>query len=237
MNFKLVQNLSAAAAATTLVCLTASAQAASLTSSNFGKIVKFNSDQEIEFTFVESHGMWRSDLGIYTGNNKLVKTLFSERNPGYDKGSNDAKNDWLGTCGKTVLPTPGTSTCTTQFTFLAGVEYFFGLTGSKGTVFSNTNPAATRFTYGDGSYTYNTQGPSWIEQNPGKKPTTNTIQVSIGQALLAINDSHTTDQDVNDMLVSARAVQAVPEPGTVGALIGIGTLGLMRRRQRKPTAD
>ncbi len=228
MKSQLFHCLSVAAAATTLVSFTVPAQAASLSSVNFGSNgILFNTNQRVEFTFQESHGMYKSDLGIYKevgGIKTFVKNLFSEKAPGYDAGSNDAKNDWLGSCGKTV------ANCTTTFDFLANTKYYLGLAsqGAK-TVFSN-NLIATKFTYGGDSYTFNTQGPSWIAAHPKKAPTTKTISVDPAQALVAINDTDKIDLDVNDMIIKA---QAVPEPGTVGALLGVGVLGLIGRHRRK----
>jgi hypothetical protein len=45
-----------------------------------------------------------------------------------------------------------------------------------------------------------------------------------------MNDTNKIDVDINDMIFTAKAV---PEPGTVGALLGVGALALIGGRRRK----
>ncbi len=243
MQFNLLQNLSIAAVATTLVSLSAPAQAASLTSTNFGiNGIKFDTNQKVEFTFLKSRGMWKSDLNIYevVGATKTLRTtIFSEMGKGYDPGSSDGtkvSNDWLGTCGITV------KNCTTTFDFKAGTKYLFGLTGPGGTVFSNVL-AATEFLYNGASGKFNTVGPSFIQAHKlvGASIPQESLSAPLQGALIAMNDTNKVDVDINDMIFTAKAVRepgkAVPEPGTVAALLGVGALALIGGRRRKAVTN
>lgn len=213
--------------------------------------ITFNKATKLDFTFLESRGKFRSDFGIYDATNmNLVATIFSEKpvtankpNDGYDPGSNDGKNDWLGTCGVTVNP------CTAWYMFAPGT-YKFGLTAPAG---------ATEFTAGAGSfdegvaiapgantgpmpgfisdadeYWRSTVGPSKISSLPGGKGVAanwafQKLDTSKYEFFVAINDSNKIDGDVQDMIVG---VKKTPEPATLGglALVG-GAMAMIRRRK------
>lgn len=167
MNYKILLAVAATVSTTLSASLPAFASSFVATPSlNFSNGANqgftFETKTLLRFDFVESRGKYKSNLGIYTkdqsGNFTLLKNLFQEVGKGYDLGSNDATNDWLGTCGKTVLE------CNTSYNFLPGVEYFFGLTGPGQTMFSNNSQNA-RLVYGGDSYTYNMIGPTTINQN------------------------------------------------------------------------
>ncbi|AFY67511.1 PEP-CTERM sorting domain-containing protein [Geitlerinema sp. PCC 7407] len=211
-----------------LLAIASPGQAASLTSDVFGSGgISFDQDTTLAFDFLESRGKYRSNFGVYVeegGDRSLVETLFSEVGAGYDPGSTDASNDWLGTCGVTVLD------CAANFTFRAGQTYFFGLTGANGTVFSDGLSTVFRYA-SDGSYTYNTQGPNWIQNNPGVTPDRKTVAVGSQEVLVAINDSYEADVDVNDFIVKASPVERVPEPSALAGLaIAASAWAFSRRR-------
>ncbi|MBW4492978.1 MAG: PEP-CTERM sorting domain-containing protein [Oscillatoria princeps RMCB-10] len=233
MKTKLVASLTAAAAASAVASFSTPALAGSLTPSNFGvNGIKFDTKTSVQFDFLESHGMWQTALGVYRKDDTLAGTLFTENLRGYDPGTNDTSGDWKGTCGVSV------SNCTTTFDFLAGVEYKFGLrkydpltpniVKAPYSVGSDANKA--KFVYG-GSYTYNLQGPTWIQNHPGQTPQTATISVGLDQVLAAMEDGY--DKDYNDFIFKA---VKVPEPSSALALLGAGAaslLGVRRRRHRE----
>jgi hypothetical protein len=200
--------------------------------------VIFTQKTLVDFTFIESRGMFASDFGVYDEFGTLLTTLFSENNPGYDPGSNDATNDWLGTCPTTV------PNCNASFVFKEGVKYQFGLTAPKGgTILTGVNgdsgtvsdaslvaPDFSIISDAD-SYDRSTVGPTAIKG--GADPQVMTIDTSMYDWFVAINDSHPTDFDVQDFIVGANA-EAVPEPGTligIGVVAGLGFLG-SRRKQK-----
>jgi hypothetical protein len=233
MKTKLVASLTAAAAASAVASFSTPALAASLTPSNFGvNGLKFDTNTTVQFDFLESHGMWQTALGVYRKDGTLVSTLFAENLRGADPGSNDAKNDWKGTCGLSM------SNCTTTFNFLAGVEYKFGLRKYNPTtptvvnapysLGSDANKA--KFVYG-GSYTYNLQGPTWISQNRDKTSLTATLSVGLDQVLIGMEDGY--DKDYNDFIFKASPVKKVPEPSAMLGLLGTGVAGLLGVRRRR----
>jgi hypothetical protein len=243
MSFKSFVTTGVAAGAT--VAALAVAPAAHAGSFSFGGglgesmdgFVTFTQKTLVDFTFIESRGMFASDFGIYDESGTLLTTLFSENNPGYDPGSNDATNDWLGTCPTTV------PNCNASFVFKEGVKYQFGLTGPTGLILTGLNgdsgtvddaslvaPDFAIISDAD-SYDRSTIGPTAIGQ--GADPGVTTIDTSSYDWFVAINDSHPTDFDVQDFIVGANA-EAVPEPGTligIGVVAGLGFLG-SRRKQK-----
>jgi hypothetical protein len=130
------------------------------------------------------------------------------------------------------------SKCTTTFTFLAGVEYKFGLRRynpatpdvirTPYSVGSDANKA--KFVYG-GSYTYNLQGPTWISQNRDKTSLTATLSVGLDEVLTAMEDGF--DKDYNDFIFKASPVKKVPEPSAMLGLLGTGVAGLLGVRRRR----
>jgi hypothetical protein len=229
-------------ATSTLALSAIPAQAFSLQHNNTG-IIKFDKDTKVDFTFLESRGMFRSDFGIYeaAGNMNLVHTLFSEKAPGYNPGSNDAKNDWLGTCGIAVNP------CTAWFTFKEGVEYKFGLTAPKG----KTEYTAAAGTFDEGTaaapdtiltgpmpgfisdahiYNRSQVGPTAIKK--GADPKFDKLDTSKYDFFVAINDSNKVDGDIQDFIVGAN-VKDVPEPAALGGLgLVAGAMTMLRRRKQ-----
>lgn len=186
----------------------------------------------VDFTFFESHGMFPSDFGIYdAGTMTLVDNLFSEKAPGYDPGSNDGKNDWLGTCPITV------PTCTVWYKFAEAGTYKFGLTAPKGkTEFTKytgdfdsaaTAPMPGIISTAD-SYTFDTTGPTALSQ--GKPSKFKTIDTSGYDFFVAINDSNKVDGDIQDFIVGANV--KVPEPAALGGLgLVAGAMTFLRRRK------
>jgi hypothetical protein len=238
MSFKSFVTTGVAAGAT--VAALAVAPAAHAGSFSFGGglgesmdgFVTFTQKTLVEFTFLESRGMFRSDFGIYDESGTLLTNLFSENAPGYDAGSSDLNGDWLGTCPETV------PNCTASFVFQSGVKYQFGLTplpiltgadGDSGTVSDAAAvfPEAAVISNAD-SYDRSTIGPT----NGGGGVMT--LDTSSYDFFVAINDDHPVDGDVQDFIVGANVVKAVPEPGTlvgIGFVAGLGFLG-SRRKQK-----
>ena len=219
-------------ATSTLALAAIPAQAFSLNPANDGTFTAKAGDM-VDFTFLESHGMFRSDFGIYNaGTMALVSNLFSEKAPGYDPGSNDPKNDWEGTCGKTV------TACTVWYKFANAGTYKFGLTAPAGkTEFTehtgNFASAATAPMPGiistADSYTFDTTGPTALSQ--GKPHKFKTIDTSPYDFFVAINDSNKVDGDIQDFIVGAK-VKSVPEPAALGGLgLVAGAMTFLRRRK------
>lgn len=203
MKSKLIHSLGVAATAATLVGLCVPAQAVSLAGSsdlNATEGFSFSEDTEVMFTFLQSQGEYLSSFGVYDASKNSLQTLFSET----QASDNSSNNDWQGTCGVSVV------SCEVNYTFDAGVNYFFGLAANAAeTVFSGTE--------------YNNELPFRFTNDSADDST----------VLIAVNDSYTGDSDYNDFTVSASSVESVPEPGTLGALVSIGALGLMGIRRRK----
>ncbi|HAG80145.1 MAG TPA: hypothetical protein DCL61_03015 [Cyanobacteria bacterium UBA12227] len=238
MKFNLSHRLGLAAAAVAIASICTPVQAATLGSVTTTPLTstsgfKFAKNTLVNFTFVESHSKYMSSFGIYDNNKSLLQTLFAENAPGYDLPAVGNGNDWLGTCGQANSVISGA--CTTSYTFESGKTYFFGVIDQQvnrtrvqtfPTIFSDV----MRFIDGATTHTYN-----WNFGGSKKK----TINIAADTTLIVVNDSWRGDRDYNDMLMTANAIQIqeTPEPGTVGALIGAGVLGLMARRRRQGTAN
>lgn len=201
---KLLHRLSVAAATATLVGLCVPAQAASLLgSSDLNSTGGFSFSEDTEVTF-----SFLQSQGEYLssfGVYDASKNSLQTLISEVQASDNGSNNDWQGTCGVSVVA------CEVSYTFEAGVNYFLGLAASAATtVFSGTQ--------------YNNQLP--FSFTNGSDDST---------VLIAVNDSNLVDSDYNDFKISASAsrVESVPEPSTVGALLGVGALGLMRIRRKR----
>lgn len=239
MNLKSTSVFAGLIAGSALALSTLPAQAFTLNSDGS---ITFATPETLEFTFLESRGFYKSSYGVYDSGKNLVKTLFTENAPGYDLGSNDAKNDWLGTCGITVTPAP----CKINYTFASGT-YFFGLdsapqggktfTEASGTfdegiaAAPGTNPANppySAFISTSDIYYRSTVGPGAGGGN--FQP----IDTSPYDFFTAINDTADIDKDVQDFIVAAKIVPptTVPEPATLAGLgLVAGAMTMLRRRK------
>lgn len=198
--------------------------------------------ETLEFTFIESRGFFKSSYGVYDSGKNLVTTLFTENAPGYDPDSNDAKNDWLGTCGITVTPAP----CKINYTFANAGTYFFGLDSAPqgGTTFTEAtgtfdegiaaapgttpaNPPFSAFISTSDIYYRSTIGPGAGGSN--FQP----IDTSSYDFFTAINDTASIDTDVQDFIVGVRSTTTtVPEPATLAGLgLVAGAMTMLRRRK------
>lgn len=128
--------------------------------------IYFDKAETIDFSFIESRGFYSSEFGIYNANKGILETLFQEKTPkGYDQGSSDAKNDWLGTCGETVKE------CSKSYTFAAGNTYLFGLF-TPGNVGQNPQGGSKTFTESTGVFQAGSDlaAPEIDSKNIGKPP-------------------------------------------------------------------
>ncbi|MBD2120079.1 PEP-CTERM sorting domain-containing protein [Trichocoleus sp. FACHB-262] len=193
--------------------------------SNADGSFSFANTTSVQFDFFASHGAYQSDFNVYDSSKKFVTTLFTELQ-GKDPGSSN-KNDSKGTCPLTVKP------CQTTFTFNKGISYFLGLT-AKGDKTVYTDSAETSFNFVSGSETFayytNFKGNGSNLSQRSKQ----TLTAAPGTTLIAVNDSWKGDRDYNDFIVTA---ESVPEPGTIGALLGVGALGFMGRRRKAGAAE
>jgi len=237
MNTKFLSALTATAAATALFGATAPAQAAhqyqQVTSFGTGGI-SFANNQQVDFTFVETHGAFKSALGIYEVNNSipsLVQTLFTE----IKNSDNGSANEFKGSLGNAVLG-PGK----VAFTFVANKIYTLGLVSAgAGSVFSTSalNDGGSQQAVFGGLSLFTALN----------KETTNTFQAAgqftnglgalfNGGALISFDDrGNARDKDFQDFTVTA---EAVPEPMTMtGLALGLGGLVAARRRRGSKTAS
>ncbi|HEY9747141.1 MAG TPA: PEP-CTERM sorting domain-containing protein, partial [Allocoleopsis sp.] len=223
MNFR--KPLVAAAAISALMSVAAPAQAFSFlgATSNADGSFSFASDTKVKFDFFASHGAYQSKFGVYSAakDSALLETLFTEVQA-RDAGSGN-HNDSKATCPVSVQP------CNTSYKFLANVKYFFGLTAKEGavekkTVFTDPTEKSFNFVSGSETFDYYTN----FKNNLGDR-TKQTLTAAPGTTLIAVNDSWKGDRDYNDFIVKA---EAVPEPGTIAALLGVGALGFVSRRRK-----
>ncbi len=203
MQSKLIHSLSVATVAATLVGLCVPAQAVSLAGSS-----DLNSTGGFSFSEdTEVTFTFLQSQGEYLSSFGVYDASKNSLQTLFSEtqaSDNSSNNDWQGTCGVSVV------SCEVGYTFDAGVNYFFGLAANAAeTVFSGTE--------------YNNELPFRFTND----------SAADSAVLIAVNDSYTGDSDYNDFTVSASSVESVPEPGTLGALVGVGTLGLMGIRRRK----
>lgn len=206
----LYRNVATAAAVTALGSLFAIPANALTLFGNSG--IRFDTDTTINFDFLSSHGIYKSDFGVQEVGGSFVSLLKEVQNA--DTQSQNVE-DWKGSCGISVL------TCSTSYTFKAGVDYSFVLQSYEKVRINN-----------DWGY-YNT-------------PTT-VVYSSLPQSAVFSQESNTSykldwddgyggDRDTNDFTIRAawtsqRSV-SVPEPT---ALAGLGIVGgsfLITRRRR-----
>jgi len=227
MNTKFLSALTATAATTALFGAAVPAKAVSFGTGG----ISFEKNQEIIFTFKESHNRNQSSLGIYKVNNSipsLVKTLFTETK----RSDNGAADEYKGSLGNTVLG-PGK----VSFTFLANTIYTLGLDSLgyfKNVVYSTSalNSGGTQEAVFGGlslgnalvlekTDTFQAAG----QYRNGLGPLFN------GGALISFDDrSNNNDKDFQDFTVIA---EPVPEPMTMtGLALGLGGLVAARRRRR-----
>ncbi len=248
MNRQLTSIFTGLIAGTTLAVAAVPAQAFNLQPNSDGTIM-FDKATKVDFTFLESHGMFRSDFLVYNTQTNQSNILFSENRPGYDRPGSDANGDWLGTCGVTVTPAP----CTTWYMFDAGVKYKFSLTAPQG----KTEYTAAAGTFDEGVaiapittltgpmpgfisdadvYNRSTVGPTTIKSQPGGFGNVvnwgfQKLDTSKYDFFVAINDSHKVDGDIQDFIVGAE-VKDVPEPTALGGLgLVAGAMTFLRRRK------
>jgi hypothetical protein len=206
MKFHFVPSLSVAAAATALFSICAPAHAVSLAgSSDLNSTEGFSFAQDTTVKFAFLES--HGEYQSVFGVYDASKNLLQNLLAEVQPSDNGNTNDWTGTCGITV---PGP--CDVTYTFQAGTQYFLGLASqAAATVFSGT-------------------------QFNGQLPFTFTNDANTDTTVLAVvNDSYTGDTDYNDFVFSADAVRSVPEPTTVGALLGVGALGWIGRRRQRAT--
>lgn len=234
--------LATTAAATALIgMVSVPAQASTFSSSS----IKFDTDTIVDFTFLESHGYYRSAFGIQEVGGAKTSLLTEVQNA--DK--TDGTKDWMGTCGISV------TTCNASFTFKANTEYKMTLDWltAGGEVRSLNygakllNPTDTASALNDPLYAGSlTQKYQNYNASPTSKLALASSSASIdpfaGPILIALEDFGLDGQslqhvDYNDFMVkaSARAATAsVPEPTTLAGLSLIaGVFGLSRRGNRK----
>ena len=230
MNTKFLSALTATAAATALFSASAPAQAASFTTSS----IKFDQDTAVDFTFLQTQGMYQSALGVYNVKNSmptLIQTLFAETK----RSDQNRQNEWRGTLGNTVL-----GPATVRFLFLGGEEYALGLnSGYDGSVYSTTglNSSGTQqAVFGDLSLLNALDEDTTRKFQAAGQYTDGLSALFNGGAVIALDDrGNGRDTDFQDFIVTA---QAVPEPMTMtGLALGLGGLVAARRRRGSKTAS
>jgi hypothetical protein len=226
MNTKFLSTLTATAAATALFGAAAPAQAASFGSGG----ISFAQNTDIIFTFVETHGRYRSSLGIYEVNNSIpaltpIQTLFTE----IKASDNGADNEYRGTLGNTVLGSGRVA-----FTFLANKIYTLGLASGGLRAYSTSafNSGGGQQAVFGGAALFNALNLDTSRNFQAAPQYTNGLGALFnGGALISMDDrGNGLDRDFQDFTVVA---EAVPEPMTMtGLALGLGGLVAARRRRR-----
>ncbi len=238
MNTKLFATAAAATTATVLLGFAGAAQAFSFGTGG----IKFDSNTDVKFNFVQGNGWFQSTLSVYeviknaSGSYSLgskVADLFKEtRNVNVGSGAHNGYYSSHVSQGGVV------ETVQSTVTFLAGKIYTLALSSvtpkgaSMGTVFSMSAlnlgkgqravfgaPHSTAISGNDGVAL--TSPSSYSSGNPFSGPVTIGFEDTVGGG----------DRDYNDFIVTAEA----PEPLTISglALGGAGLLAARRRRQSK----
>jgi hypothetical protein len=212
----------AATAATAVAGLTGAAQAATFGNSG----ISFDTDTTVNFTFKESNGRFRSDLGVQEANVPgTFKTLFSEEAPGYDT---PRAGDWTGSCGVTVL------NCNTSFKFEAGKTYTFVLTRNSGTngvranrVFSTNSLNSNNYKQANFTGDLFAGGATIAFEDIGGNPNASVCNDK--------GSNPKADCDFNDFMFTAEAeaTESVPEPATLAGLGAVAAGFVVSRRRRK----
>lgn len=179
-----------------------------------------------------SRGLFYSDFG-FMSNGKFTALFMEGANPSaaqpqgnsFDIPNSAFINDWQGTCDITIK-----APCTVEYTFEKDVEYQFGVwergfSGSATPIFRTFGVAQLD------SFTF----PSLTDQaNPNPLITVS----DPGYYFIGLEDTRfPLDNgefyyDFQDWVVKAQAPASVPEPGTVGALLGLSALGFISRRRQ-----
>ena len=223
--------LAALVTATSIVTLAAPAHALNLFSSSG---ISFDKNTSVQFKFEESHGKYRSTLGIMEVLNGLPKlssftSLFAENAPGYDGRS----NDWQASCGGSTIPLP----CTTSFNFLEGKTYTLALSRPV-----NSNGVSSGYVYSTTQLNKFGSGGPYVQAMFTGDLYRSGMTVSfedIGGAFnptrcAATSSAPKGDCDFNDFIVTAKAT---PEPATMAGLgMVVGGLVVSRRRKKQHTA-
>ncbi|MEQ8754321.1 MAG: PEP-CTERM sorting domain-containing protein [Coleofasciculus sp. G1-WW12-02] len=179
-----------------------------------------------------SRGATFSDFGFMSGG--AFTSLFTEDLKKYDPGSN-RNNDWLGTCNISI-----SQPCTLKYTFDKGVEYQLGLLdrgfGGGASNFSGFGIAqkdSYTFSKETDEFYPNLMTPEYVANNPDKFVTViekNAYFLGMEDGMFK-KDSTNYYYDYQDWVVKVTDV-SVPEPGTVGALLGVSALGFISRRRQ-----
>lgn len=231
-----------AAAVTAIAGLFSAAPAQAIT---LGSGLIEGDNSHVYFEFVESHGFFESEWGVYNNTTATFTTLLGEvqRNDGISPWA----TDHLGTCGTTVLG------CEASFTFEAGNQYAFFLrnTGDgdhQKTVFSanELNPIQGWTEFVDQTKFFNSM--SILDDT--KYATYESLDSALAlagsdtfvlengmSALIAFEDQGLNTRgdggyfhgDWNDFIVKA----SVPEPATIlGLGVVAGGMALYRLRKQ-----
>lgn len=177
----------------------------------FGSSVKFDKDTEVTFDFLESHGIYRSDFGVRQADGSFTSLLKENQNA--DDTSGKSNNDWLGSCGISVIQ------CTSTFTFKAGVDYTFALQNYEKVKINN-------------GWGYN-DSPTSVVSSTTPQAVAYT-KLSNTSYKMAWDDGYAGDRDTNDFIIKAswKKAASVPEPAALAGLgLVAGALLISRRRK------
>ncbi|MDJ0553673.1 MAG: PEP-CTERM sorting domain-containing protein [Microcoleaceae cyanobacterium MO_207.B10] len=221
--------------------------------------IMFNTDTEVEFNFLQSHGWWRGDFGVKNLDTGVETILLSEdlnANPGSGE-----HNDSLGTAGFGLAVTNPLA----SFTFTANNNYTFFLTSYNK---DGSNPyEGKNWDYANTQYSTTSLNPSWYNQGTGVgaqgdgtfvigdapeeynknlyNSSLNGMVVSGQERALFLGDlfgeganilfeDNTSygNNDFDDFVVKATAIESTPEPATMAGL-GIVIGGMILSRSGK----
>lgn len=178
-----------------------------------------------------SRGLFYSDFG-FMSNGQFTALFMEGANPtaekpngnSYDIPNSAFINDWQGTCDVTIK-----SPCMVEYTFEEGVQYQFGvwergLSGGASPIFHTFGVAQ------EDSFTF----PDLTDQAPNNEFIT---VEDPGYYFIGMEDTRfplangNYYYDFQDWVVKAKTA-SVPEPGTIGALLGLGAVGFFSRRRK-----
>lgn len=221
MNLKSISASISLVAGSALVLFANPAEAAVLSFGTNG--IKFDTDTEVNLTFLSSQGDYQSTFGVVevssSGNIGTFTSLFKEIKAYDNFGLDNPGNDFRGTCGGS---NSAVANCNATFKFLGGVEYSFAL---ESVALNGTTQPTVYSTTGLNGGLFGQQA-KFIEGNP--------VEVDFEDKPI-FDPTVAPFIDYNDFKVSVviptEPGEKVPEPATIFGLALAGASMLFTGRK------